>query len=316
MLIEAELSARNRNYRLWISNMNLSAVVFNLKKQQASSIDFLRVEPAFSLKLLKHVEATLKFTAAEHAATSAQSGPRLDLGLAVTAAALGFQVFIALVLRGNLADAGLVVAFLRQTKRDLLDRLPKGPLATTLNVYWLYAFFLVSKRWQVDNCDDLLSTFAEQLTTPTTRSLLQLLEKQAIDPSRLASAVQTLESGKTTVTADLDYKVVDKRLRTFFEQSTQQPAESLGLSFEKIADIERNQHEIANIIKSLGRPSSRVDIEGDEEERLLTEADIELKYESAALADQFSQKLAKETTIESCLQTMWQAVRPDHKETT
>lgn len=65
MLIMAEVSSRKHGNRLWISSLNLMAVIFNLKKQQASNIEFLRVEPTLILKLLKHVKAVMEFTVTE-----------------------------------------------------------------------------------------------------------------------------------------------------------------------------------------------------------------------------------------------------------
>lgn len=51
-----------------------------------------------------------------------------------------------------------------------------------------------------------------------------------------------------------------------------------------------------------------MDVEADGEDKFFNEADIELKYASAVLGDQLTDRLAKENTVAGCLQTMWQAV--------
>lgn len=219
-------------------------------------IDFLRVEPTFVLKLLKHEELTLRLIADDHVGKSHQSSRALDDIQAMMGATQSFQIFFSVILRGHVADIGLVIAFLRQTKRDLIDKLSRGYLSTLLRIYWFYSFFLITKRWKVDNCHDILSTFTEQLSSPNCRTLLSLLEKQGLDHNRYQSAAKILHTGQIELKSDIDYKITDKKLKAFFAQTLQQPVDSLGLSFEKITDIERNQHEIASIIKSLRRVES------------------------------------------------------------
>lgn len=171
--------------------------------------------------------------------------------MAVQAIALCFQIYIAVLLRGNVGDVGMVIAFMRQIKRDVVDHQKNTIMAGAMQIYWLYSFYLIAKRWEIDTCHDLLGGFADQLAAPNIRAVLLLLEKQDLDSNKASTAVHQLETSQANPSIDLDYKIVDKRLREYFVQNTQQPAESLGLSFEKIQDIERNQQEIASIIKSL-----------------------------------------------------------------
>jgi hypothetical protein len=146
---------------------------------------------------------------------------------------------------------------MRQTKRDIIDKLVKGPLESLMLIYWLYSFYLISKRWEIQTCHDLLGGFADQLTSPAIRSVLLLLEKQDLESVKVKAAAQALENGQASPNANLDYKLVNLKLVTFFGQITQHTPENLELSFEKIADIERNHQEIASIIKTLrSRPSS------------------------------------------------------------
>jgi hypothetical protein len=59
-----------------------------------------------------------------------------------------------------------------------------------------------------------------------------------------------------------------------------------------------------------------VDHQDEQDDKFINEADIELKYASTVLGEPISERLAKETTVSGCLQTLWHAVGSSDQETT
>jgi hypothetical protein len=59
LLIKAEEVSKFKDKKLWSSSIGLSAVVYDIKRQQSSTIEYLRVSHTLTLRVLRHLKATL-----------------------------------------------------------------------------------------------------------------------------------------------------------------------------------------------------------------------------------------------------------------
>lgn len=179
----------------------------------------------------------------------------VDSQSAALVAAACFKIFISLALRGSISDIGVIISFMRESKRDVIDRNRSSNIVALPHLFWMYTLYLLTKRWEIDTCNDLLANFTRQFSQPQVQACLKLMDKQP-DLDRLPATVASIENGQAALKGDLDWQTVGDRLKNFFAKITQQRLEDLDMSLERIDAIEQNKHEIASIIKPLCRLES------------------------------------------------------------
>lgn len=170
-------------------------------------------------------------------------------GMLVVAAC--FKIFISLALRASISDIGVIISFMREAKRDVIDRNKGSRIIVLPQIYWVYSLYIITKCWEIDNCHDLLINFTKQFNQPDIEACLKLLDNHQSDQARLPNTLASVENGQAALKGDLDWKIVSDRFKKFFAKITQQRQEDLDMSLDRIDAIEQSKQEVASIIKPL-----------------------------------------------------------------
>jgi hypothetical protein len=244
LLIHAASLKKSDN--LWISGTKLLAIVLNMKRQTESQIEYLRLQQGLILRLLIFIKKSLLNVVNEN------STSQINIHHAVHIVSLNFQCLISIILRGSIGDCGLLIAFFRESKRDVVDVCKNPTLHSILKIFWVYSVYLEAKRWEIPKLFDVLKHFTEELSRPETKDILLLLEKPRIEHEKLNKAISILShSAKAVMPSDISYKSVDKVMREYFEKITLQRHEDIGQSFHIIIQNQQKEKEMIGFIKAL-----------------------------------------------------------------
>lgn len=175
----------------------------------------------------------------------------------MTSIALNTQILCSIIMRGSISDCSFVTAYLRELKRDVIDKHRSFKYEPLLRLYWMYSIYLIFKRWDMQNYIDELASFSEQLAVPSYKTVLLLLEKPDIDHQKLLMNLDLIDSIQSLFTADISWKEIDQKLKSYFSSITQQKNDIFGISFEKIQENNQKENELATIIKQFSRQYSK-----------------------------------------------------------
>jgi hypothetical protein len=177
----------------------------------------------------------------------------LEASETLVAVALVFKTFISIALRGAIADLGLVLAFLREVKQEIVEANADNRMAALLHMYWVYALFTIAKKWEIDSFTDLMRPFAAQFNRPAVVDCIMLLnlERHPADWSKMKQLAASIEARQATLEGDISAAEADARLLAYFAKITHQRPEEMKVSLEQASNAEENQLEVASIIRHL-----------------------------------------------------------------
>ena len=248
-----KMASKRKAVDLWVSGCKLLAIVLNLKKQQNGGMDYLRLEPSLILRLLIFIKKNLQCTLADHSSKVIKDQGALYL------CALSFQSLISIIIRGCIGDCGLLIAFFRESKRDIVDQNKSSKFYQLLLIYWVYSLYLLAKRWEIHQVFSLLSGFTDQLAKPEIKDILRLLEKPSLDTHKLTAITNLIDKNKAVLSSDVAYTKVDGVLREFFSNLTLQRNEDFAQSFHTLLENQQKEKEMVGFIKSLIQNEEAID---------------------------------------------------------
>ena len=134
---------------------------------------------------------------------------------------VSFIIMNLLILRSNLEETKIISTFLKETKREIIDKTKSSSdwiFSILYEVFWLYSLYLFSKRWEIEDLAKELNSNESSLTTPESEKIILMLKEETYDEQELTQCIRILEGKKIRIRKNIQWEKPLMIMKTFFGQ--------------------------------------------------------------------------------------------------
>ena len=155
---------------------------------------------------------------------------------------MSLQIVFSVLARGSISDIAYIISFIREFKRDVIDANPRFRFCGLFQVYIVYMVHLLEKKWHVPEVARLIAPHLPRLEEESSREALELLRNTSLDIVKVEKVIRLADDNKLGA-FQVNFDKINSKLIEYFVHLTNKREEDLGMSFEKIS----NMNELDNI---------------------------------------------------------------------
>jgi hypothetical protein len=106
-------------------------------------------------------------------------------------------------------------------------------------VYNIFCTFLISKSWEMEELEDMLTVYDDIISAPRVKEILKLLENYIYEPAKYTKIAQDIKTSKIVIREVLEDSTVFKAMGESLERVSLQNKEDLNVSLDKRDQIDR-----------------------------------------------------------------------------
>jgi hypothetical protein len=127
-------------------------------------------------------------------------------------------------------------------------------LINMFKVYNIFCTFLISKSWEMEQLEELLSVYDDILAAPKVKDILKLLENFIYEPAKYAKIAQDVKHSKIVIREALEDRVIFKAMGESMERVSLHNKDDLNTSLDKREQMEKLKTDFAGLFKVVSKP--------------------------------------------------------------